>query len=271
MSHCSTGRDDRPRDLFATGRSRSTSAAIVRSMFGPGTSNATHSSSRRLRAVGRLRPRGRHVGRLHRAGEHVRSGPVAGVRPSAGRGSTDPADRRTCAPVQCASEHVQRARSLGRRTSPAPSPPDEARCHQTCPAPRATRSRGADIMFPAVASMSDGRRRRAVRATTGPSNPCIVTNMSTEHGRRPSASAGPRRGCRSAGSMSGVQRSASAGRVGRVAKTPHGQRRASSLRLRGSSSSLRFVESRARAGEAGRPSCGWGSSRASWASRPPAR
>ena len=46
MSHCSTGRDDRPRDLFATGRSRSTSAAIVRSMFGPGTSNATHSSSR---------------------------------------------------------------------------------------------------------------------------------------------------------------------------------------------------------------------------------
>ena len=46
MSHCSTGRDDRPRDLFATGRSRSKSAAILRSMFGPGTSNATRWSSR---------------------------------------------------------------------------------------------------------------------------------------------------------------------------------------------------------------------------------
>lgn len=169
MSHCSTGRDDRPRDLFATGRSRSTSAAIVRSMFGPGTSNATHSSSRRLRAVRRLRPRADMCGAaggLHRGEEHVRSGP----RPSAGRGSTDPAGRRTCAPAQCASEHVQRARSLGRRTSPAPSPPDEARCHQTCPAPRATRSRGADIMFPAVASMSDGRRRRS-GLRPGPATP----------------------------------------------------------------------------------------------------
>ena len=218
MSHCSTGRDDRPRDLFATGRSRSTSAAIVRSMFGPGTSNATHSSSRRLRAVRRLRPRGRHVRRrrgLHRSEEHVRSAPVAAVRPSAGRGSTDPAGRRTCAPAQCASEHVQRARSLGRRTSPAPSPPDEARCHQTCPAPRATRSRGADIMFPAVASMSDGRRRAGGQGTTRSSNLCVAANMSAEHVRQPSAS---RRvhaeACRSPGER--VRRAAE--RVGRTGR-----------------------------------------------------
>ncbi len=269
MSHCSTGRDDRPRDLFATGRSRSTSAAIVRSMFGPGTSNATHSSSRRLRAVRRLRPRGRHVRRRRGAPSGRRTCPLwaeAIRRPRLDRSGgpenmcAGPVRERTCStrqvvgPANIASTQPTRRGALPPDVSGAASHPIARGRHH-------------------VSSGSEHVRRppSAVRATTGPSNPCIATNMSTEHGRRSSASAGPRRGCRSAGSMSGVQRSASAGRVGRVAKTPHGQRRASSLRLRGSSSSLRFVESRARAGEAGRPSCGWGSSRASWASRPPAR
>ena len=81
------------------------------------------------RAIGQTRPAPRGG---PRAVEHVRSGAVAGVRPSAGRGSTDPAGQRTCPPAQCASEHVQRARSLGREnTSPEPNPPVRERTCST--------------------------------------------------------------------------------------------------------------------------------------------